>query len=342
MEGTYSRRSRKFTPWDGIDRTPLQEFIRSNYEDAWEQKHRLLSDTNESDLINSIVPVKCPYCSGEIITRKGMTEGGIQRYLCKQCNRRFIPTTGTIFDEHKISICEWIDYTLNITRYVSITADSWNNKNDFKTSRYWLQKLFLVLDSYPSTIQLSGNVWLDETYIPLRAEDIQLNEDGSKPRGLSRNKMCIGVACDKKRIVCFYEGQGKPNQKNTYTLFKDHITPGSVLIHDEEKAHMKLIKDLHLVSQAHNSKELKGLPDKDNPLNRVNEVHARLKDFLYAHSGFNRDELQNYLNLFSFVMNPPSEKLEKVDILLKLAFQNPKLLRYRDFYLGKSGGFDDF
>ena len=84
MEGTYSRRSRKSTPWDGIDRTPLQEFIRSNYEDAWEQKHRLLSDTNESDLFNSIVPVKCPYCSGEIITRKGMTEGGIQRYLCKQ------------------------------------------------------------------------------------------------------------------------------------------------------------------------------------------------------------------------------------------------------------------
>ena len=56
------------------------------------------------------MPTKCPYYSVEIITRIDMTEGGIQRYLCKQRNRRFIPTTGTKVDEHKISICEWIAY----------------------------------------------------------------------------------------------------------------------------------------------------------------------------------------------------------------------------------------
>ena len=37
---------------------------------------------------------------------------------------RLIAVTGTIFENHKISITEWMEYTLNILRYVSINADS--------------------------------------------------------------------------------------------------------------------------------------------------------------------------------------------------------------------------
>jgi len=52
--------------------------------------------------------------------------------------------------------------------------------------------------------------------------------------------------------------------------------------------------------------------------------------FLNAHSGFNRDDLQGYLNLYAFVINPPSDYLEKVEKLIKMVFENPKSLRYRD------------
>lgn len=56
-----------------------------------------------------------------------------------------------------------------------------------------------------------------------------------------------------------------------------------------------------------------------------------LKKFLRAHSGFDRDDLQDYLNFFSFIAsNPDQETLEKVKILLELVFYNPKILRYRD------------
>lgn len=334
--------SRKETPWDGMERTAIQEFIRSNYVDDWDDRHLKVGQTNEADLINSVVPSSCPYCKSKTIIRKGMNGNRIQRYLCKQCNRFFVPTTGTIFDEHKISIREWIGYSLNILRYVSITADSWNNKNDFKTSRYWLQKLFVVLESYQVDIILSGKVTLDETFYTLRSEDIELNPDGSRPRGLSKNKMCIGVACDTQKIYCAYEGQGKPSQRGTLAIFKDHIVPGSTLIHDEEKAHKRLVTTLDLVSESYNSKDLKLLDDKKNPLRRVNEVHARLKDFLNAHPSFIREELPGYLNVFSFAMNPPHNKLEKMEVLLNLAFQNRQIIRYRDFYKAKSKVVDDF
>jgi transposase-like protein len=325
-----------------MERTAMQEFIRSNYVDDWDDRHLRVGQTNEADLINSVLPSSCPYCQSETIIRKGMNGNHIQRYLCKQCNRFFVPTTGTIFDEHKISIREWISYSLNILRYVSITADSWNNKNDFKTSRYWLQKLFAVLEPYQAGIILSGKVTLDETFYTLRSGDIELKPDGTKPRGLSMNKMCIGVACDTQNIYCVYEGQGKPSQRGTMAAFKDHIASGSTLIHDEEKAHKKLVTTLNLVSESYNSKDLKLLDDKKNPLRRVNEVHARLKDFLNAHPSFIRDELPGYLNVFAFAMNPPHNKLEKMEVLLNLAFQNRQIIRYRDFYQAKSKVVDDF
>jgi hypothetical protein len=54
--------------------------------------------------------------------------------------------------------------------------------------------------------------------------------------------------------------------------------------------------------------------------------------FINAHGGFKRQDLQGYLNLFSLVTNPPDEMLEKVELIINLAFQKPKTLRYRDFY----------
>jgi hypothetical protein len=144
--------------------------------------------------------------------------------------------------------------------------------------------------------------------------------------------MCIGVACDKSHSICIFEGYGKSSQKKTYESFKNHITKGSTIIHDNDNAHKKLIKELQLNSIAYDSAEIKLMSDRDNPLNRVNRIHHLLKIFLYAHTSFNRDRMQGYLNLFSFVMNPPTNHLEKAEKLLDFAFRNPKTLRYRDFY----------
>ncbi|MDR1148148.1 MAG: hypothetical protein LBK66_05900, partial [Spirochaetaceae bacterium] len=236
------------------------------------------------------------------------------------------------FDSHKVSISEWMEYCLNIFRYVSINADSWNNRNAFTTSRYWLEKLFLILEHYTEDIILDGRVWFDETFYTVRSDDVQVKDDGTRPRGLSKNQLCIGVACTKNRILCLLEGTGQPTSRKAHMAFGGHIAEGATLVNDEGKAHGLLIDKLHLISESYDSSEIKGLPDKDNPLNRVNEVHARLKNFLRAHTSFDRNTLQGYLNLFSFTMNPPTEHLEKVEILLNLALNTRKTLRYRSFY----------
>jgi transposase-like protein len=327
-------KSRKKTPWDGeTELTETQEFLRQHYASHYAERHRALDESGEADMINSYVPAKCPFCASEKYKKSGRTQSGVQRYMCS-CRKTFLPTTGTIFDEHRISISEWMEYCLNLFRHVSITVDSWNNKNAFITSRYWLQKLFLTLETVQDSVVLRGSVWLDETFYTVRSEDIVRNSDGTKLSGLSRNQICIGVATDKKNTLFLVEGTGKPSQKKTFEAFGNHIESGATLIHDREAAHTKLIRDLSLNSVAYASSDLKGLPDKDNPMNPVNRAHDILKKFLNAHSGFNRDDIQGYLNLFAFVSNPPGNLLEKVELVIKTAFENPRLLRFRDFRPG--------
>ena len=333
MPKSRGRHSRRTTPWDAIaDKTATQKFLYDLYHDHYNERHPPLNTTGEENLINSFEPDSCPFCGKMHLIKKGFTNNGVQRYSCVDCGKRFTPVTGTIFENHKISITEWMEYTLNILRYVSINADSWNNKNAFTTSRYWLEKLFLVLEESSHDIVLSDRVWLDETYYSVRADEIELKDDGLKPRGLSRNQLCIGVACDKEHVFCICEGLGQPTKSSTYEAFKNHIKPGSVLVHDKSNAHSLLISELNLINEEYDSYKLKALSDSENPLSRVNEVHARLKNFLFAHNSFDRDSLPGYLNLFSFAMNPPSDYLEKVEILLEKAFITRKTLKYRQFY----------
>ena len=334
MPQSSNHKSRKKTPWDNsMKRTASQQFLFEAYGDMYQRRHPALLETGEDALINSFVRETCPHCQSKHIKRYGQSSNHIQRYRCIDCQKTFTPVTGTIFEGHKVSIREWIDYTLNIFRYVSINADSWNNRNAFTTSRYWLEKIFLVLRAYYADIEpLSGRVYLDETYYSVRSEDIKRKPDGTKLRGISINQLCIGVACTDERILCIFEGNGRPSKRKTLKAFKNVIAPGATLVHDKDNTHGLLIEKLSLSSEAYDASEIKALPDRKNPLRRVNEVHARLKNFLYAHTSFNRDSLQGYLDLFNFAMNPPFDPLEKVDLLLNLSFKMSKTLRYRDMF----------
>ena len=194
-----------------------------------------------------------------------------------------------------------------IIGYGSFNLTSKINRNAYSTAKYWMEKLFIILKDWHSEEQLSGTIYFDETFFPLKGKDNEMNPDGTKPRGLSRNQLCIGCAWDGQRLICIFEGYGKPSSKHTWECFGHHIKPGSTLIHDGEKSHAVLVKDLELKEEVHSSKETKGLPDNENPLYLINRQHAMLKSFLRAHSGFERSDLQDYLNFFSFIASNPNQ-----------------------------------
>lgn len=333
MKDNHYTNSRRSTPWDDIrDLSSLESFIRDTYHKRYDRKHLKLSHTNEAMIINSYAPKICPHCKAVDIVKFGLTKNGIQRYKCLECNKTFTPVTGTLFEDHKISIEEWIDFLYELLSYESFSNISRNNKNSLNTTIYWLNKLFLVLEHYSNGIVLEGNVYIDETFYTLRSEDIKVKDDGKKPRGLSLNKMCIAIGYDGIHTYARYEGQGKTSKRKTRLAFKDHIKIGSHLIHDKEKSHSVLIDDLHLTSEAYDSKVIKELSDDKNPLEPINRKCYYLKRFLNSHQGFNRDDIDDLINLFLFIDNPPHDKLEKIKDLLDGIFNTQVRLKYRDEY----------
>jgi transposase-like protein len=327
--------SRRETPWDNLsegETTPLQGYLRDLYHERYKYHHQSLNDMNDNSVFDKYHPEKCPYCNSVGFVRNGRYKStGLQRYLCYDCGQSFCITTGTIFEDHKISIGEWMQYLLNLFEYVSLASGSRNNKNSFTTSRYWLEKVFLVLKHYQDSIVLSGTVYLDETFYTVRKSDI-VRKDGKQLRGISKNQLCIGCAADKKNVYCRFEGIAKPSSEDTLIAFRSHIKKRAKLIHDGDNSHHDLVEALQLNETVYYSEALKGLEDEDNPMDRINDVHSLLKAFLDSHSGFLRHHLDDYLNLFAFIMNPPKNKLKKVEIFLEMAIKTKATLRYRKFY----------
>lgn len=111
--------------------------------------------------------------------------------------------------------------------------------------------------------------------------------------------------------------------------YGDVISPGSTIVHDGDNSHNVLVRILNLKEEVHTTKETKGLPDKDNPMDPINKVHRYLSGFIDAHSIFSRDELQSWLNLFCFYWNNSGNEFQKAQKFIELAAKKRIKLRYR-------------
>lgn len=207
IKNKYISSSLKKTPWDNkVMPTSLQSFIRDEYKDHFYMHHISLEESNEDRLINSYTPSKCPYCLSTSFKKNGRTNNSIQRYKCLFCNKTFTVLTNTIFNNHKLSISEWIEFLLILFSNSSINLTSKANKNAKTTTKFWLKKLFLLLEDYQDNIVLDGSVYLDEMFYSVVQSKIQ-TKNNKMYRGLSRNKYCIGVSCNDNKVICFVEGK---------------------------------------------------------------------------------------------------------------------------------------
>lgn len=87
---------------------------------------------------------------------------------------------------------------------------------------------------------------------------------------MSKNQAYIGIGTDGKRTIVFTEGFGKVSGKQTLSTFKGHIKEGSKQIHEEERGHRLLVDELALQSESYNARLLKGVSDRENPLQPIN------------------------------------------------------------------------
>lgn len=73
--------------------------------------------------------------------------------------------------------------------------------------------------------------------------------------GLSIKQIWIGVAYDGFRVYLAAERCVKTNETKTIQTFRTHIQPRSHLIHDKEKSHNVLIRELSLTYTSYDRNE---------------------------------------------------------------------------------------
>ncbi len=179
MKNKIKYESKRRTPWDeSIDLTPLQSFIREKYINDFYFKHMPLTETTDSNLLNSDSMDICKHCGSKKIKKNGYYKNKIRKYYCNDCNKNFNILTNTIFQDHKLPLSEWIAFCLELFGHTSYKLISKIEKKSVTTVKYWTDKLFLLLQGYQDNIILDNTIYLDETYYPIAKKDIELNEYG--------------------------------------------------------------------------------------------------------------------------------------------------------------------
>lgn len=308
--------------------SPLGNLLYSTVEEWFLAKHRRASEA-EVGLINSLVPDRCPHCGSPAVIRYGKRKDGVRVYACKSCGRRFNPLTGTVFDSRKIPLSEWVEFLIHVVQFQSVLCSSLDNQNAYNTGRYWMRKLFAVLEGYQDGIELSGKVWVDETFLSRKKGDLVML-DGLKMRGISRNQHCIYCATDGKSAVLLPRGMGHPTGKGQLETVVPHMAGATLLVDDADPSHGAIEEALGIPRKSYPGRLTKGMDDSENPLRPINSLHREFKRLMAAHGGFDRNNIIGYCNLASFMFAHRGDKAAMVMDLLEMSIACKKVLRYRE------------
>lgn len=329
------------TPWDHIDDAdlpPHEAIVRDAHRAAYECRHRALSAIDEAAFLDSYPRDRCPRCGCGRTKRDGTDAHGVRRWMCRGCGHTFTPMAGTVFDRHGLPVADWVEFMAQALSFESLEAMAREDRRSGTTTPLWMARLLLVLGGIQDGVVLSGDARIDERPRPPAARDRAGGRAGMG--AYSRDRIRMAVGCDDSGGgVMVRAGLGKLSKGRCRDAYGAHVAPGSRLAHDTENSHSVLVEKLGLVSEAYRSADPRGLDDEHNPLSRVNHTRFLPKGFMHRHSGFDRDDIDDWLNLFSVIVNPPEDRLEKAAMVLDRAMSIPISLRYRDYYeqKGSSG-----
>lgn len=305
----------------------LVDLLLSTQKEWYDAKHPKAS-IDEVRLVNSLPIDSCPRCGSKDFIRYGFRKDGIQVYKCLECERKFNPLTGTLFDSHKIPISEWVEFLIHLFQFQSTKVASIDNRNAYSTGIYWKRKVFRVLEGYQDDIIMNDTFIIDETYYSLLERDSE-KKDGKLYRGLSRNQICIVTMVDKKKAFLMPCGFGKPSAKRLRQAVSSHIRDKSTMFDDGENAHEFLVKEKEVKRMTYTTKETKVMKPEENPLQPINELHKYFRRFMRSHGGYDRDDIQDYCNLFAFIYNHNADPAKMVLDFLKRDLKVKEIIRYR-------------
>ena len=240
----------------------------------------------------------CPNCQSYRYHEDGYTKAGHRRYRCIDCDNSYTLLSDSIFNSAKIPFHKLMGYIQLMGFNVPLQMCCEILDISTNTAELWRKKIFRTVESYQDHLKLYDTIWIDETY--LEDYEVLLEDKNLHPRGLSRTKVCIVIAIDiYKNMVAIISGHGKPSSRRIMNALESHITPGSLIIHDGDHSHYKLIEKLNCKSEIYkaNSRD----PYYLEHMALINNMCSWLKRYIWRFIGMDIHNLQSYLNWFIYL-----------------------------------------
>ena len=242
---------------------------------------------------------KCPHCGSEAIVKNGF-RSGLTRYRCKCCRKSFNALTGTPFARlrKKELWCKYSQCMIESKTIRKSASDCFVHRN---TAFRWRHRF--LEGSHDSQPQLLvGIVESDETFFrksnkgsnKLNRPPRKRGKQGAK-RGLSKDQVCVVVACDRNGNEADYiAGTGPVSAKWLELHFKQHITSDSVLITDGSASFNSFCSNLGITHKVVFNKEGMRVQGPYH-IQNVNSYHGLLKNWIRRFNGVATKYLNNYL-----------------------------------------------
>ena len=248
----------------------------------------------------------CPYCASNDFKKDG-SRNFKQRYRCKNCGKTFYATTGTVFAATKKNERKWRDFVIQMTNESTLLASHEYSGVSRNTSLLWRRKLFACFVELNEDTILHDIIWFDEIYCNVSNKERIYTENGTKLRGISKNKIGILLALDNHgnhfaRVM----KRGKPNSKDIDEAVDKHFAENSIIYHDEFHEHglmLTRIKPKQIITcNTRNKSSLKLMQP-------INQFCAYIRHILELHNGERPDHLQEYVSYACF-----KQRLKKLPV----------------------------
>lgn len=251
----------------------------------------------------------CPYCQCRKVYKRGKQKG-VQMYQCRGCNKWYSQTTGTpLWDIKKKE--KWQHYLQCMQRGMSIKKTAREVGISIQTSFDWRHKILSALVAQePRT--LGTTVECDEMELPLsnkgdrdldraprkRGTDFKRNDGGK--RNVTTVQVVTAVDRDGNKFPRAVKSKRLTGKQIRKAMGKK-LSLGTTLITDEHPSYKKFAGTrAGITHKTVNSRDHVSPSDKNVHVQRANNAHKQMRDFLSRFNGVSSKYLQNYLNWYAY------------------------------------------
>ncbi|GHU58903.1 hypothetical protein FACS1894133_4570 [Clostridia bacterium] len=248
----------------GLTKELPEKYFEETYEKLKEIKDKADAEKEAKSKIKT-----CPYCSSDMIVRNGKRHGR-QAYICRDCGKTFVETTGSAIANSHASVSVWKQVIRDTIEGVSLDNTAKNLDIQHSTAFEMRHKILTCLedDLSVSPVVLEGVCELDETYVLESEKGRKFSENhhreprkrGGKAskRGLSNEQICVQSAVTSSgKCVALTVNRSNPTKEEIEQVFADRIVADTTIICDGNESY-EILSDKCTVAHVKHPNKVNG------------------------------------------------------------------------------------